>query len=138
MRLHWKALLEAGGTSSHLHLAPVPGLHSFLQDVNDYWSMHFPELYEPGQRKRTFNHREFIKCMLYSVYSSLVLFFVPYGAIQGSEQNNGKSVGDYQSFALTAQTCLVVVVSFQVGTPFGSGVWGGPITRCVRKGHWGG
>lgn len=94
---------------------PVLGMSLFDQDVNDYWSMHFPELYEPGQRKRTFNHREFIKCMLYSVYSSLVLFFVPYGAIQGSEQNNGKSVGDYQSFALTAQTCLVVVVSFQIG-----------------------
>lgn len=85
------------------------------QDVDDRWSLQFPQLYVPGQQNLYFNKREFAKCILYSIYSSLVLFLVPYGTIFDSVRNDGRGVADYQSFALMVQTCLLIVVSVQVG-----------------------
>ncbi|KAJ7335113.1 hypothetical protein JRQ81_013054 [Phrynocephalus forsythii] len=69
----------------------------------------------PGQQNLYFNKRKIFKCTLYSLYSSLVLFFVPYGTLSNSVQSDGKVIADYQSFALIAQTCLLIVVSVQIG-----------------------
>ncbi|XP_028916122.1 phospholipid-transporting ATPase FetA-like [Ornithorhynchus anatinus] len=94
---------------------PVLGMSLFDQDVNDYWSLRFPELYEPGQHNLYFNKREFIKCMVHGIYSSLILFFVPFGTVFNSVRSDGKTISDYQSFALMAQTSLLMVVSVQIG-----------------------
>ncbi|ETE61196.1 putative phospholipid-transporting ATPase ID, partial [Ophiophagus hannah] len=75
----------------------------------------FPQLYVPGQQNLYFNKKEFAKCILYSIYSSLVLFLVPYGTAFDSVRNDGRNVADYQSFALMVQTCLLIVVSVQMG-----------------------
>lgn len=85
------------------------------QDVDDRWSLQFPQLYVPGQQNLYFNKKEFAKCTLYSIYSSLVLFLVPYGTTFNSVRSDGRDVADYQSFALIVQTCLLIVVSVQVG-----------------------
>lgn len=82
--------------------------------MSDRWSLQFPQLYTPGQQNLYFNKWEFAKCLLYSVYSSLVLFFVPYGTLFNSVRSDGKALADYQSFALMAQTCLLIVASVQV------------------------
>ncbi|XP_077202753.1 phospholipid-transporting ATPase ID-like isoform X1 [Paroedura picta] len=94
---------------------PVLGMSLFDQDVDDRWSLQFPQLYTPGQQNLYFNRLEFVKCVLYSLYSSLVLFFVPYGAMTNAVRSDGKALADYQSFALMAQTCLLIVVSVQMG-----------------------
>ncbi|KAG9488281.1 hypothetical protein GDO78_007861 [Eleutherodactylus coqui] len=94
---------------------PVLGMSLFDQDVDDRWSMEYPQLYEPGQKNRYFNKKEFVKCVIHGVYSSLVLYFVPYGALYDTVRDDGKAVSDYQSFALMAQTCLLLVVSAQIG-----------------------
>ncbi|KAM3847610.1 phospholipid-transporting ATPase ID-like isoform 2-T4 [Vipera latastei] len=94
---------------------PVLGMSLFDQDVDDRWSLQFPELYVPGQQNLYFNKKEFAKCILYSIYSSLVLFLVPYGTSFDSVRGDGKDVADYQSFALMVQTCLLIVVSVQMG-----------------------
>ncbi|XP_074851996.1 phospholipid-transporting ATPase ID-like isoform X2 [Carettochelys insculpta] len=94
---------------------PVLGMSLFDQDVDDRWSLLFPHLYEPGQQNLYFNKVEFVKCMLHGIYSSLVLFFVPYGAMHDTIRSDGKAIADYQSFALMAQTCLLIVVSVQIG-----------------------
>ncbi|KAG8131363.1 hypothetical protein E2320_017938 [Naja naja] len=94
---------------------PVLGMSLFDQDVDDRWSLQFPQLYVPGQQNLYFNKKEFAKCILYSIYSSLVLFLVPYGTTLDSVRNDGRNVGDYQSFALMVQTCLLIVVSVQMG-----------------------
>nr|XP_008119909.2 PREDICTED: phospholipid-transporting ATPase ID [Anolis carolinensis] len=94
---------------------PVLGMSLFDQDVDDCWSLQFPQLYVPGQRNLFFNKRQFAKCTLYSLYSSLVLFFVPFGAVSSNLRTDGHSMADYQSFAVVAQTCLLVVVSVQMG-----------------------
>ncbi|CAM4667178.1 phospholipid-transporting ATPase ID-like isoform X1 [Lepidochelys kempii] len=94
---------------------PVLGMSLFDQDVDDRWSLQFPHLYEPGQQNLYFNKIEFVKCVLHGIYSSLILFFIPYGAMYDTMRSDGKAIADYQSFALMAQTCLLIVVSVQIG-----------------------
>ncbi|XP_052526131.1 phospholipid-transporting ATPase FetA-like [Tympanuchus pallidicinctus] len=94
---------------------PVLGMSLFDQDVDDRWSLLFPQLYLPGQENLYFNKTVFIKCMLQGIYSSLILFFIPYGAMYNTMRSDGKAIADYQSFALMAQTCLLIVVSVQIG-----------------------
>ncbi|KAF4795519.1 Phospholipid-transporting ATPase FetA [Turdus rufiventris] len=94
---------------------PVLGMSLFDQDVDDSWSMLFPQLYVPGQQNLYFNKVVFVKCMLQGIYSSLILFFIPYGAMYNTMRSDGKAIADYQSFALMAQTCLLIVVSVQIG-----------------------
>lgn len=85
-----------------------------LQDVNDRWSFQYPQLYTPGQLNLYFSKKAFLRCMLHSCYSSLVLFFIPWAAMHDTVRDDGKDIADYQSFALLAQTCLLVVVGVQV------------------------
>ncbi|XP_072353195.1 phospholipid-transporting ATPase ID [Scyliorhinus torazame] len=93
---------------------PVLAMSLFEQDVNDRWSMAYPQLYEPGQFNLYFSKLAFVECIIHGVYSSLVLFFIPYGALFEAERDDGKTVSDYQSFALIAQTCLLVAVTLQI------------------------
>lgn len=93
---------------------PVLGLSLFDQDVDDRWSFQHPQLYAPGQLNQYFNKKAFVYCMLHSCYSSLILFFIPWAAIHDTVRDDGKDIADYQSFALLAQTCLLVVVSAQL------------------------
>lgn len=84
------------------------------QDVNDQNSMDYPQLYEPGQLNLLFNKRKFFICMAHGIYTSLALFFIPYGAFHSVTGEDGQPIADYQSFAVTMATSLVIVVSVQV------------------------
>uniref|UniRef100_A0A673C2L3 Phospholipid-transporting ATPase n=1 Tax=Sphaeramia orbicularis TaxID=375764 RepID=A0A673C2L3_9TELE len=86
---------------------PVLGMSLFDQDVNDLWSFQHPQLYMPGQLNLYFSKKAFFKCALHSCYSSLVIFFIPYLAMNDTVRDDGKDVADYQSFALLTQTCLM-------------------------------
>ncbi|KAL2091895.1 hypothetical protein ACEWY4_011693 [Coilia grayii] len=94
---------------------PVLGMSLFDQDVSDSWSFEYPQLYVPGQRNLYFSKTAFMKCAVHSGYCSLVLFFVPYGALYDTVRNDGKDMADYQSFTLLVQTCLVIAVCIQLG-----------------------
>ncbi|XP_062937757.1 phospholipid-transporting ATPase FetA-like [Cynocephalus volans] len=93
---------------------PVLGVSLFDQDVNETWSLRFPELYEPGQHNLYFNKKSFVKCLMHGIYSSFVLFFVPMGTIYNSERNDGRDISDFQSFSLIVQTALIWVVTMQI------------------------
>ncbi|KAK5605218.1 Phospholipid-transporting ATPase ID [Crenichthys baileyi] len=93
---------------------PILSLSLFDQDVNDRWSFQYPQLYSPGQLNMYFSKKSFVRCMMHSCYSSLVLFFIPWGAMHDTVRDDGRDLADYQSFALLAQTCLLVVVSAQL------------------------
>ncbi|XP_019518816.1 PREDICTED: phospholipid-transporting ATPase FetA-like [Hipposideros armiger] len=93
---------------------PILGLSLFDQDVNETWSLHFPELYEPGQHNLYFNKKEFVKCLVHGIYSSFVLFFVPMGTICNSVRSDGKEISDYQSFSMIVQISLLWVVTMQI------------------------
>lgn len=89
--------------------APCP------QDVPEQRSMEYPKLYEPGQLNLLFNKREFFICIAQGIYTSVLMFFIPYGVFADATRDDGAQLADYQSFAVTVATSLVIVVSVQVG-----------------------
>lgn len=58
---------------------PVLGLGIFEQDVSDKHSLEYPKLYTPGLTNALFNTKEFVKSVIHGVFSSLILFLIPYG-----------------------------------------------------------
>uniref|UniRef100_A0A8C1QL77 Phospholipid-transporting ATPase n=1 Tax=Cyprinus carpio TaxID=7962 RepID=A0A8C1QL77_CYPCA len=101
---------------------PVIGLSIFDQDVNDRWSFQYPQLYAPGQLNQYFSKMAFARILLHSCYSSLVLFFIPWAAMCDTVRDDGKDIADYQSFALLAQTCLLIAVSMGLDTYYWTAV----------------
>lgn len=85
--------------------------------------MEYPKLYEPGQLNLLFNKREFFICIAQGIYTSVLMFFVPYGVLAEAARADGTQLADYQSFAVTVATSLVIVVSVQV-----RGSWGPALT----------
>lgn len=58
---------------------PVLALGIFEQDVSDKNSVEYPKLYTPGLTNALFNTNEFIKSVFHGIFSSLILFLIPYG-----------------------------------------------------------
>uniref|UniRef100_A0A8B9RLR4 Phospholipid-transporting ATPase n=1 Tax=Astyanax mexicanus TaxID=7994 RepID=A0A8B9RLR4_ASTMX len=94
---------------------PVLAMGLFDQDVNEQYSLRYPNLYRPGQLNLLFNKRKFFTCTLQGVCTSFVLFFIPYGAFLSAVRDDGSHITDHQSFAVTIATSLVIVVSVQIG-----------------------
>ncbi|XP_020834479.1 putative phospholipid-transporting ATPase IM isoform X1 [Phascolarctos cinereus] len=93
---------------------PVLAMGIFDQDVSEQNSMDYPNLYGPGQLNLLFNKRKFFICTAHGVYTSFALFFIPYGVFYNVAGEDGKHITDYQSFAVTIATSLVIVVSVQI------------------------
>ncbi|CAB1334602.1 unnamed protein product [Coregonus sp. 'balchen'] len=89
------------------------------QDVPEQRSLEYPKLYEPGQLNLLFNKREFFICITQGIYTSVVLFFVPYAILSHGTQGTGEPLADYQTFAVTTATALVIVVSVQIALDTG-------------------
>lgn len=98
---------------------PVLAMGIFDQDVSDHRSLEYPKLYEPGQLNLLFNKKEFFICIAQGIYTSVVLFFVPYAVLSDATQNTGEPLADYQTFAVTTATALVIVVSVQIALDTG-------------------
>ncbi|XP_047453988.1 phospholipid-transporting ATPase ID [Mugil cephalus] len=98
---------------------PVLAMGIFDQDVPDQRSLEYPKLYEPGQLNLLFNKREFFICIAQGIYTSVVLFFVPYAVLSDATQSTGVPLADYQTFAVTTATSLVIVVSVQIALDTG-------------------
>uniref|UniRef100_A0A670JMW3 P-type ATPase C-terminal domain-containing protein n=1 Tax=Podarcis muralis TaxID=64176 RepID=A0A670JMW3_PODMU len=94
-------------------LLKLKSMH-ILQDVNEQSCLRFPKLYEPGQLNLLFNKRRFFICIAHGIYTSVVLFFIPYGAFYDAVGEDGNHIADYQSFAVTVATSLIIVVSVQI------------------------
>ncbi|XP_034083879.1 phospholipid-transporting ATPase ID isoform X1 [Gymnodraco acuticeps] len=98
---------------------PVLAMGIFDQDVPDQRSLEYPKLYEPGQLNLLFNKREFFICIAQGIYTSVVLFFVPCAILSDATQSTGVPLADYQTFAVTTATALVIVVSVQIALDTG-------------------
>ncbi|XP_073424573.1 probable phospholipid-transporting ATPase IM isoform X1 [Dendrobates tinctorius] len=94
---------------------PVLSMGLFDQDVNEQNCMDYTKLYEPGQLNLLFNKRRFFICVIHGIFTSFALFFIPFGAFFNTAGEDGKHISDYQSFAVTVATSLVIVVSVQIG-----------------------
>ncbi|XP_069508037.1 phospholipid-transporting ATPase ID isoform X2 [Ambystoma mexicanum] len=98
---------------------PVLAMGVFDQDVPEQRSLEYPKLYEPGQLNLLFNKREFFICIAQGIYTSVFMFFIPYGVFAEATRDDGIQLADYQSFAVTVATSLVIVVSVQIGLDTG-------------------
>uniref|UniRef100_A0A8C4UJY0 Phospholipid-transporting ATPase n=1 Tax=Falco tinnunculus TaxID=100819 RepID=A0A8C4UJY0_FALTI len=85
------------------------------QDVSDKLSLRFPRLYVLGQNDILFNYKKFFLSLLHGAITSLIIFFIPYGAYLKTMGQDGEAPSDYQSFAVTAASSLIFVVNFQIG-----------------------
>lgn len=85
-----------------------------LKDVSDKLSLRFPGLYVVGQRDLLFNYKKFFVSLLHGVLTSMILFFIPLGAYLQTVGQDGEAPSDYQSFAVTIASALVITVNFQV------------------------
>jgi phospholipid-translocating ATPase len=93
---------------------PVLAMGIFDQDVNDEYSLAYPKLYIPGQYNLFFNMRIFIYSVFHGIASSLIIFFVPYGALFEATDHTGRDMNDYPMLAFTTFTALIVVVTGQI------------------------
>uniref|UniRef100_A0A3Q3AWI0 Phospholipid-transporting ATPase n=1 Tax=Kryptolebias marmoratus TaxID=37003 RepID=A0A3Q3AWI0_KRYMA len=103
-------------TLYNLMYTALPILRLIISQFSNSFSFLFqyPQLYSPGQLNMYFSKKAFVRCMMHSCYSSLILFFIPWAAMHDTVRDDGRDIADYQSFALLAQTCLLVVVSAQL------------------------
>ncbi|XP_041425963.1 phospholipid-transporting ATPase IC [Xenopus laevis] len=85
------------------------------QDVSDKLSLAFPRLYIPGQKGLLFNFKKFFLSLFHGIVTSLIIFFIPYGAFLLTMGQDGEAPSDYQSFAVTTATALIITVNFQIG-----------------------
>uniref|UniRef100_A0A8C3RSQ7 Phospholipid-transporting ATPase n=1 Tax=Chelydra serpentina TaxID=8475 RepID=A0A8C3RSQ7_CHESE len=85
------------------------------QDVSDKLSLRFPGLYISGQKDLLFNYKKFFVSLIHGIITSLIIFFIPYGAYLQTMGQDGEAPSDYQSFAVTAASSLIVAVNFQMG-----------------------
>ncbi|KAM5191914.1 phospholipid-transporting ATPase IC-like [Mantella aurantiaca] len=85
------------------------------QDVNDKLSMQCPRLYIPGQKGQLFSYWRFLLSLLYGILTSIAVFFIPYGAFWQMVKQDGQVNSDYQTFAFTVATAVVIIVNLQIG-----------------------
>uniref|UniRef100_A0A6Q2X9X6 Phospholipid-transporting ATPase n=1 Tax=Esox lucius TaxID=8010 RepID=A0A6Q2X9X6_ESOLU len=84
------------------------------QDVNDKLSQKFPKLYLPGQQGALFNYKNFFISLFHGIFTSLVIFFIPYGAFLQTMGQDGEAPSDYQSLAVVMASSLILTVNLQI------------------------
>nr|KAG5697762.1 hypothetical protein BaRGS_026719 [Batillaria attramentaria] len=89
---------------------PILVLGIFDQDVDDSHCLAYPKLYIPGIKDALFNYTVFSWSVIEGILSSLVLFFIPYGAFLYAVDEDGKDKQDVQSFG----TCMAATLSVAV------------------------
>lgn len=93
---------------------PVLALGIFEQDVSDKSSVEFPKLYTPGLTNALFNTREFIKSVFHGIFSSLVLFLIPYGTYKDGVSPDGFVLSDHMLLGSVVATILILDNTSQV------------------------
>ncbi|XP_018522909.2 LOW QUALITY PROTEIN: phospholipid-transporting ATPase IC [Lates calcarifer] len=86
---------------------PVMCLAFFEQDVSAESSLKWPELYMTGQRHELSSPLMLSLSLLYAVYSSLVLFFIPFGVFYNT-------AFDYQTMAVTVSMAATFTATFEI------------------------
>ncbi|TRY62354.1 hypothetical protein DNTS_025883 [Danionella cerebrum] len=86
---------------------PIQCMGIFEQDVSSKSCLRWPEIYSIGQRKQLFNPFVLGITLLYSLYTSVILFFIPVGILQ-------YSCLDFQTLAITVETSVVFATTIEV------------------------
>uniref|UniRef100_A0A8C8RVK1 Phospholipid-transporting ATPase n=1 Tax=Pelusios castaneus TaxID=367368 RepID=A0A8C8RVK1_9SAUR len=91
---------------------PVLTMGLTEQDVSAKKSLQFPELYKVGQKDKLFNYRVFCMTLLHGILSSLGSFYIALWAFE--DRVGSRTVGDYQSFAITVGTSAFLTAIAEV------------------------
>ncbi|XP_029356232.1 phospholipid-transporting ATPase IC isoform X2 [Echeneis naucrates] len=86
---------------------PVMCFAFFEQDVSAESSLKWPKLYKSGQRQELSNYLMLSLSLLYAVYASLVLFFIPFGVFYNT-------AFDYQTMAVTVSMAAMFTATIEV------------------------
>ncbi|XP_029285689.1 phospholipid-transporting ATPase IC isoform X2 [Cottoperca gobio] len=87
--------------------APIMCVAFFEQDVNSDSSLKWPELYKSGQRQELSSPLLLTSSLLYAVYTSLVLFFIPFGVFHNTAY-------DLQTMAVTVAMAAVFTATIEI------------------------
>ncbi|XP_075943525.1 phospholipid-transporting ATPase IC [Anarhichas minor] len=86
---------------------PIMCVAFFEQDVNADSSLKWPELYKAGQREELSSPLMLSLSLLYAVYTSLVLFFIPFGVYYDTAY-------DYQTMAVTVALAATLTANIEI------------------------
>ncbi|KAK2906994.1 hypothetical protein Q8A67_005979 [Cirrhinus molitorella] len=86
---------------------PIQCMGMFEQDVSAKSCLCWPEIYSIGQKKQLFNPLVLAITLLYSLYTSIILFFIPMGILQYAAL-------DFQTLAVTIETSVVLTTTVEV------------------------
>ncbi|KAK5601583.1 hypothetical protein CRENBAI_023767 [Crenichthys baileyi] len=86
---------------------PVMCMAVFEQDVSAESSLKLPELYKSGQKNELSSPTKLIIYLLYAVYTSLVLFFIPCGVFYNTAY-------DYQTMAVTVAMAATFTATIEI------------------------
>ncbi|KAG7239038.1 hypothetical protein INR49_030303 [Caranx melampygus] len=86
---------------------PVMCLAFFEQDVSAESSLKWPELYKCGQRQELSSPLMLSLSLLYAVYTSFVLFFIPFGAFYNTAV-------DFQTMAVTVSMAAMFIATIEM------------------------
>ncbi|XP_049910640.1 phospholipid-transporting ATPase IC [Epinephelus moara] len=87
--------------------APIMCVAFFEQDVSAGSSLKWPELYKSGQRQELSSPLMLFLSLLYAVYTSFVLFFIPFGVFYNTAY-------DYQTMAVTVSMAATFTATIEV------------------------
>ncbi|XP_052869417.1 phospholipid-transporting ATPase ID [Anopheles cruzii] len=93
---------------------PVLALGIFEQDVSDKNSVDYPKLYTPGITNALFNTTEFIRSVLHGIFSSLILFLIPYGTYKDGISPDGYVLNDHMLLGSVVATILILDNTAQI------------------------
>ncbi|XP_021708879.1 phospholipid-transporting ATPase ID isoform X7 [Aedes aegypti] len=93
---------------------PVLALGIFEQDVSDKNSVEYPKLYTPGITNALFNTTEFIRSVLHGIFSSLILFLIPYGTYKDGISPDGYVLNDHMLLGSVVATILILDNTTQI------------------------
>ncbi|XP_061594939.1 phospholipid-transporting ATPase IC [Cololabis saira] len=86
---------------------PVMCMAVFEQDVSAESSLKMPELYKCGQKQELSSPLMLALYLLYAVYTSLILFFIPFGVFFDT-------AFDYQTMAVTVSMAAMFAASVEI------------------------
>lgn len=93
---------------------PVLALGLFEQDVSDKDSIEYPKLYTPGLTNSLFNVKEFMRSVMHGLFSSLVIFLLPYGTYRDGIGPDGHTLSDHMTLASVMAAILILDNTAQV------------------------
>ena len=78
-------------------------------------SLNYPQLYALGIRNTFFSHSVFMLTIVEGVFAAIIIYFIPYCAMQHAVQPDGRDLADHKTFGVVVESVLTIAVTLRVG-----------------------